>query len=84
MDEIPSNQKKNYSFGLKLALGMIRLYQLTTGWLPRVCRYAPSCSNYTAQAMQRFGFFRGGWLGAKRICRCHPLRPGGWDPVPEA
>lgn len=66
-----------------VGLGFIRLYQLTLSRiLPAACRYDPSCSHYTYDAIQKYGLLRGGWLGLKRIARCHPLGPGGYDPVP--
>jgi hypothetical protein len=65
-----------------LLIGLIRLYQRTTGWMPPVCRFLPSCSEYALQAVQRHGALRGTWLATRRICRCHPWHPGGPDPVP--
>jgi len=66
-----------------LALALIRFYQRTLSRaLPASCRYDPSCSHYTYQAIQKYGLFKGGWLGLRRIGRCHPLSPGGYDPVP--
>ena len=67
-----------------LAVGTIRLYQkLVSGRMAANCRYQPTCSQYSAEAIERFGSVKGIWLGMKRIGRCHPLRPGGYDPVPE-
>ena len=66
-----------------VVLALIRLYQNTLSRvLPSTCRFYPSCSQYTYEAIAKYGFFRGGWLGAKRILRCHPFNPGGYDPVP--
>jgi putative membrane protein insertion efficiency factor len=66
-----------------VALGSIRAYQLTLSHLMFTqCRFTPSCSRYTYEAVERYGALRGSWLGLKRILRCHPFHPGGYDPVP--
>lgn len=68
-----------------LAVGLIRIYQkLVSPRLGVNCRYQPTCSTYMAEAIGRFGVVRGVWLGVTRIGRCHPLRPGGYDPVPDS
>ncbi len=63
-------------------LGLIKLYQNLTWFLPHVCRYYPSCSNFMLESLQTHGVIQGGWLGTQRICRCHPFSNGGLDPVP--
>ena len=74
----------------RLVLGLIRLYQKTLSFDhgiigkvfgERFCRFYPTCSEYSYQAIARYGVFRGSWMGCKRVLRCHPWNDGGYDPV---
>lgn len=70
--------------GQYLALGLVRLYQLTlSAFIGRQCRYLPTCSDYAAQGIERFGVWPGFWMGLARIGRCHPYGGDGFDPIPE-
>jgi hypothetical protein len=66
-----------------LLMGLIRLWQLTfSKVLPPSCRFEPSCSKYGYEAIRKYGAIKGSWMAAKRIARCNPFNPGGYDPVP--
>ena len=67
----------------RICLYLIRFYQQHISPLtPPACRYTPTCSQYTYEAIQKYGVIKGCWLGLKRICRCHPWGGSGYDPVP--
>lgn len=67
----------------KILILLVRTYQiLISPLLPPRCRFYPSCSHYAIAALQEHGAIRGGWLSVHRVCRCHPLNAGGYDPVP--
>jgi len=66
-----------------ILMGLIRLYQMTLSKImPPSCRFTPSCSHYGYEAVRKYGALKGGWMAVKRVGRCHPLNPGGYDPVP--
>ena len=76
----------------KLVLQLIKIYQKTLSldhgllsvvYSERLCRFYPTCSEYTYTAIEQFGVIHGGWMGLKRIGRCHPWNHGGFDPVPK-
>ncbi len=66
----------------KFLIKLISLYQKISMLKPPVCRFYPTCSEYTKQAIIKYGVIKGLWLGLKRISKCHPLNPGGYDPLP--
>ncbi len=65
-------------------IGLVRFYQSAISpFFPAACRYTPTCSHYTIEALQKHGLFKGGWLAIKRIGSCHPWGGQGYDPVPD-
>jgi len=86
--------ERAYSFSVmkKVLLTLIRLYQRTLSldhgllsyfYGERLCRFHPTCSQYTYEAVSQNGILRGCWMGLKRVLRCHPWNDGGYDPVPK-
>ena len=66
----------------KILIKLIQVYRFFSKYTPSVCRFQPTCSQYTMEAIEKYGARKGLWLGIKRILRCHPKNPGGYDPVP--
>lgn len=66
-----------------IMITLVVLYQkLVSPWLPRRCRFEPSCSEYALESLRRHGSLKGAWFGLRRLSRCHPFHVGGYDPVP--
>lgn len=66
-----------------LLLALLRFYRAAISpWLGNVCRFEPSCSRYSMACIEHFGAAKGSWLTVKRLCKCHPFHPGGYDPPP--
>jgi len=66
----------------KLILWLIRVYQkVISPWTPKTCRFHPTCSEYSYQAVKKYGALKGGFKSVKRISKCHPFNPGGYDPL---
>ena len=66
-----------------MLIALVRFYRYAISpMLGRNCRFHPTCSEYAIEALERHGALRGGWMAAKRVGRCHPFNPGGYDPVP--
>ena len=67
----------------RVMLALIRFYKgAISPYLPPCCRYTPTCSQYALEAIEKYGAWKGGYLAVRRILRCHPFHPGGYDPVP--
>jgi hypothetical protein len=65
-----------------IAISLLRIYKYAISpLLPPSCRFTPTCSEYAAEAIEKYGFFKGMFLGVKRLLRCHPFHAGGYDPV---
>lgn len=76
--------KRTLDIPSQLARGLIAIYKkYISPLLPPACRFQPTCSQYCSEALEKHGFFKGGWLGMKRLLRCNPFFKGGYDPVPQ-
>ncbi len=68
----------------RIAIILLKIYKkFISPLLPPACRFTPTCSEYMMEAISIYGFFKGFWLGIKRLLKCHPFHPGGYDPVPQ-
>lgn len=91
MESIESNRRHDWKYYVGVVfkvlayplLLLIKIYQIFLSPLfPSSCRFTPTCSHYTYEALKKHGIFKGGWLGIKRISKCHPWGGSGHDPVP--
>jgi len=69
------------NLGQKICLKLIKFYKFFSKMTPPTCRFYPTCSTYTYQAIEKYGVLKGCFLGFKRILKCHPFHPGGYDPL---
>lgn len=66
----------------RILISLIVFYQkVISPWTPKTCRFYPTCSEYSKAAILKYGVFKGGWKSIKRVSRCHPFNPGGYDPL---
>jgi len=80
---VPHTARSATGLPKSMALGLIHVYQMTISRAtPPACRFVPTCSQYAFEAIEKHGLLRGVWLGTRRLARCHPFNPGGYDPVP--
>lgn len=83
-NDAPYQARHGVSLPAEAALWLIRGYKVVfSPWFSGACRYTPGCADYTAEAIRRFGLAQGGWIGLRRIARCHPWGGFGIDPVPD-
>ena len=80
----PRDKHLEMSMAARAIRGLIMVYQRATDHRPSPCRYVPSCSYYAVEAVEVHGAAKGAWLGVRRLLRCRPGAPTGWDPVPDA
>lgn len=78
---VGQERRRQLSWLARVLIGLVYVYRLTLGWLlGGQCRFFPSCSQYFIEAVEKYGTCRGAWKGFKRLWRCHPFHPGGYDP----